>query len=186
MHIHHPASDGAAPRLIPLVLEVQALAFAAVGVSAFAGLGVGSTALRIGVGLLFLALGADRGRDRLGGAAEGSPASISAVVGFEGFLVGLVLLWFVPLFAIGARRSWCSAEAPLWPSAAGRARAPSPGRGLLPPRVGDSPSAHRSVPKSARGAGRTANGPASGGTTSRSSSCARTGSSSTAAAAMSA
>jgi hypothetical protein len=101
MNVHHIASDGSAPRFLPLVLEVQALAFAAVGVSAFAGLGVGSTALRIGVGLLFLALAAIAAGIAWG-AAEGSPASISAVVGFEGFLVGLVLLWFVPLFAIGA------------------------------------------------------------------------------------
>jgi hypothetical protein len=85
--------------ILTLILGAQALGLTAAAIVAFAGIGVGSTALRIGVGLLFLALGGIAGGIALG-VSEGSPAARSGALMFEGFAVALVLLWFAPTIAI--------------------------------------------------------------------------------------
>ncbi|MCJ7437503.1 MAG: hypothetical protein MUP97_07060 [Acidimicrobiia bacterium] len=87
--------------IVTLILGAQALGLAAAGVVAFAGIGVGSTALRIGVGLLFLVLGGIAGGIALG-VSEGSPAARAGAVVFEGFAVALVLLWFAPTVAMAS------------------------------------------------------------------------------------
>jgi hypothetical protein len=82
-----------------LILGAQSLALAIVGFVAFAGVGVGSTALRVGVGLLFLALALMAGGIALG-VADDHPSAGTAALVFEIFAVALAVLWMAPLVAI--------------------------------------------------------------------------------------
>ncbi len=82
-----------------LILGTQSLALAILGFVALAGVGVGSTALRIGVGLLFLALALMSGGIALG-VADGHPSAGTAAVVFEVFALALAVLWMAPIVAI--------------------------------------------------------------------------------------
>jgi hypothetical protein len=82
-----------------LIMGAQSLALAIIGFVTLAGVGVGSTALRVGVGLLFLVLALMAGGIALG-VAEGHPSAGTAAVVFEIFAVALALLWMAPLVAI--------------------------------------------------------------------------------------
>jgi hypothetical protein len=82
--------------LVPTVLGVQAATLAGIAVGAFGGIAVGSTALRVGVGILFLVLAAGAAGIAIS-YSEGQPAAGTAALVFEGFAVGLGLLWFAPI-----------------------------------------------------------------------------------------
>jgi hypothetical protein len=86
-------------RLVPIVLGVQALVLALVAVGIFAGIGVGSTVLRIGVGGLFLVLAASAAGISFG-YSDGQPAARPAAAIFEGFALLLAVLWFAPSVAL--------------------------------------------------------------------------------------
>ncbi len=82
-----------------LILGAQSLALAIIGFVALAGVGFGSTPLRVGVGLLFLVLALMAGGIALG-VADGHPSAGTAAVVFEVFAVALAVLWMAPLVAI--------------------------------------------------------------------------------------
>ena len=88
-----------APRVVPVILGVQAAVLALIAVAVFAGIGVGSTVLRVGVGVLFLALAGTAGGIALS-YSEGQPAARTAALVFEGFALALALLWFAPVPAL--------------------------------------------------------------------------------------
>lgn len=88
-------------RVVPAVLGLQALVLAVVAAGAFAGVGVGSTVLRIGVGGLFLVLAASAAGISLG-YSEGQPAARPAAAIFEGFALALAVVWFAPGLALAA------------------------------------------------------------------------------------
>ena len=79
-----------AAAITAIILGAQSLALIGAGGLALAGFGVESSALRIGVGLLFLVLGGIAGGIALG-VSEGSPASATGALAFEGFAITLVL-----------------------------------------------------------------------------------------------
>jgi hypothetical protein len=95
-----PAATHAPPAarswLVPTVLGVQAAALALVAIGAFGGVAVGSTALRVGVGILFLVLAAGAAGIAIS-YSEGQPAARTAAMVFEGFAIALALLWFAPI-----------------------------------------------------------------------------------------
>jgi hypothetical protein len=86
-------------RLVPIVLGVQALLLALAAAGIFAGIGVGSTVLRIGVGGLLLVLAASAAGISFG-YSDGQPAARPAAVIFEGFALLLAVLWFAPAVAL--------------------------------------------------------------------------------------
>jgi hypothetical protein len=91
--------DGAhrrAPAVGPTILAVQSVGLAAAGIAVLTGVGVGSTAMRIGVGLLFLVLGAIAGGIGIS-LAEGQPQAPGAAVVFDAFALGLLVLWLAPV-----------------------------------------------------------------------------------------
>jgi hypothetical protein len=94
---HGPVAREA--RVVPAILGIQALALGIVAVAVFAGAGVGSTALRVGVGALFLVLAGSAAGIALT-YAEGQPSARSAALVFEGFALALALLWLAPLPAL--------------------------------------------------------------------------------------
>ena len=87
---HRPFAAG------PTILGLQAAGLGAAGIAALAGVGVGSTAMRIGVGLLFLALGAIAAGIAVS-LSEGQPQAGGAAIVFDGFAVVLALLWLEPI-----------------------------------------------------------------------------------------
>jgi hypothetical protein len=87
---HRPFAAG------PTILGFQAAGLGAAGIAALAGVGVGSTAMRIGVGLLFLALGAVAAGIAVS-LSEGQPQAGGAAVVFDTFTVVLALLWLEPI-----------------------------------------------------------------------------------------
>jgi hypothetical protein len=82
-----------------LIMGAQSFALAIVGFVAIAGVGVGSTVLRIGIGLLFLVLALMAGGIAMG-VSDGHPSAGTAAVVFEVFAVALALLWIAPMVAI--------------------------------------------------------------------------------------
>jgi hypothetical protein len=84
------------PAVGPAILAVQSFGLAAAGIAVLSGVGVGSTAMRIGVGLLFLALGAIAGGIGIS-LAEGQPQAPGAAVVFDAFALGLLVLWLAPV-----------------------------------------------------------------------------------------
>jgi hypothetical protein len=95
-----PVVDPPGPaRLVPIALGVQAFVLALTAVGIFAGIGVGSTVLRIGVGGLFLVLAASAAGISFG-YSDGQPAARPAAAIFEGFAVLLAVLWFAPGVAL--------------------------------------------------------------------------------------
>ena len=82
--------------LVPTVLGVQAAALTAVAAGAFGGIGVGSTALRVGVGVLFVVLAAGSAGIAVS-YSEGQPSARTAAFVFEGFVLALTLLWLAPI-----------------------------------------------------------------------------------------
>jgi len=98
-----PDTEGREPareaRVVPAILGIQALALGIVAIAVFSGAGVGSTALRIGVGALFVVLAGSAAGIALS-YAEGQPAARSAALVFEGFALALAVLWLAPIPAL--------------------------------------------------------------------------------------
>jgi hypothetical protein len=79
-----------------VIVAIQAAACWAAAVGIFAGVGIGTAALRIGVGALFMVLGLVAAGIALG-LNEGQPSARTAALVFESFAITLAVLWVAPV-----------------------------------------------------------------------------------------